>query len=55
MFKLFRKLKALKSHMKNLSWSYGNLHEKVVELSDKLKDVQVKVDKDPHNIGLKQE
>lgn len=55
MFKLVKKLKALKIPMKNLSWSFGNLNEKVVEWSDKLKDIQILIDKDPHNRVLKQE
>ena len=28
MFKLVKKLKAMKYHMKQLSWSFGNLQEK---------------------------
>ena len=55
MFKLVKKLKALKRHMKNLSWSFDNLHQRVVDWREKLKIAQINVDKDPHNSSLKKD
>ncbi|GKC63003.1 hypothetical protein Tco_1095601 [Tanacetum coccineum] len=49
MFKLVKKLKAMKYHMKNLNWKHGNLYERVASCRDKLKAIQIEVDKDPHN------
>ncbi|GJY90847.1 RNA-directed DNA polymerase, eukaryota, reverse transcriptase zinc-binding domain protein [Tanacetum coccineum] len=54
-YKLVKKLKAMKLHMKRLSWKNGNLFDRVVCWRDKLKVIQVQVDKDPHNIALKTE
>ncbi|GKB59327.1 RNA-directed DNA polymerase, eukaryota, reverse transcriptase zinc-binding domain protein [Tanacetum coccineum] len=55
MFKLVKKLKALKFHMKRLRWMFGNLHEKVIEWKEKLQVIQKKVDKDPHIANLKEQ
>ncbi|GJY71725.1 hypothetical protein Tco_0475428 [Tanacetum coccineum] len=54
-YKVVKKLKALKFHMKAVSWSYGNLHEKVIEWREKLQVIQRNVDKDPHNASLKKQ
>ncbi|GKE03761.1 RNA-directed DNA polymerase, eukaryota, reverse transcriptase zinc-binding domain protein, partial [Tanacetum coccineum] len=53
MYKVVKKLKCLKLHMKAISWSYGNLHEKVIEWREKLIAAQKDIDKDPHNARLK--
>ncbi|GJY24381.1 RNA-directed DNA polymerase, eukaryota, reverse transcriptase zinc-binding domain protein [Tanacetum coccineum] len=53
MYKVVKKLKCLKPHMKAISWSYGNLHEKVIEWREKLIVAQKDIDKDPHNARLK--
>ncbi|GJS35094.1 RNA-directed DNA polymerase, eukaryota, reverse transcriptase zinc-binding domain protein, partial [Tanacetum coccineum] len=55
MYKLVQKLKAMKFHMKNLNWKHGNLYERVESWKVKLKNVQMQVDKDPHNVALKTE
>ncbi|GKB64760.1 RNA-directed DNA polymerase, eukaryota, reverse transcriptase zinc-binding domain protein [Tanacetum coccineum] len=55
MYKLVQKLKAMKFHMKNLNWKHGNLYEIVESWKVKLKNVQMQVDKDPHNVALKTE
>ncbi|GJX71997.1 RNA-directed DNA polymerase, eukaryota, reverse transcriptase zinc-binding domain protein [Tanacetum coccineum] len=55
MFKLVKKLKAIKFHMKNLSWKNGNLFERVEIWKEKLKVIQCQIDKDPHNASLRVE
>ncbi|GKF66938.1 RNA-directed DNA polymerase, eukaryota, reverse transcriptase zinc-binding domain protein, partial [Tanacetum coccineum] len=55
MFKLVKKLKAIKFHMKNLSWKNGNLFEIVEIWKEKLKVIQSQIDKDPHNVSLRVE
>ncbi|GKA41366.1 RNA-directed DNA polymerase, eukaryota, reverse transcriptase zinc-binding domain protein [Tanacetum coccineum] len=45
----------MKFHMKNLNWKHGNLYERVESWKVKLKNVQMQVDKDPHNVALKTE
>ncbi|GJX06151.1 RNA-directed DNA polymerase, eukaryota, reverse transcriptase zinc-binding domain protein [Tanacetum coccineum] len=54
MFKLVKKLKALKVHLKKLSWKYGNIYENVVKGKEKLQEIQGRIDKEPHNSALKQ-
>nr|GEZ65497.1 RNA-directed DNA polymerase, eukaryota, reverse transcriptase zinc-binding domain protein [Tanacetum cinerariifolium] len=39
MYKVVKNIKALKFHMKAISWSYGNLREKVIEWKEKLQTV----------------
>ncbi|GKA90452.1 RNA-directed DNA polymerase, eukaryota, reverse transcriptase zinc-binding domain protein [Tanacetum coccineum] len=51
MYKLVKKLKAMKFHMKKLSWKNRNLFERVECWKDKL----IQVDKDSHNAALKVE
>ncbi|GKA58052.1 reverse transcriptase domain-containing protein [Tanacetum coccineum] len=53
MFRWVKKLKALKFHLKNLSWQYGNIFEKVIEWKEKLQEIQRKVDLNPHDADLK--
>nr|XP_043615711.1 uncharacterized protein LOC122587599 [Erigeron canadensis] len=48
-YKLTQNLKKLKKPLNELSWSYGNIFEKVNELKEKLSKAQEAVDKDPHN------
>ncbi|GKD87355.1 RNA-directed DNA polymerase, eukaryota, reverse transcriptase zinc-binding domain protein, partial [Tanacetum coccineum] len=55
MFKSTRKLKALKKPLKRLAWKNGDLFDKVKSLRDKLKDVQNRIDIDPHNKLLREE
>nr|GEZ60252.1 hypothetical protein [Tanacetum cinerariifolium] len=55
MLKLVKKLKAFKTCMKALSWMHGNLHFRVVELTEKLQILQSKVDVDPFDIVLSEE
>ncbi|GJU74803.1 RNA-directed DNA polymerase, eukaryota, reverse transcriptase zinc-binding domain protein [Tanacetum coccineum] len=54
MFKLVKKLKAIKPIMNKLNWQNGNLTEKVKRLKKNLDEVQMMIDKDPHN-GLLRE
>ncbi|GKA59161.1 RNA-directed DNA polymerase, eukaryota, reverse transcriptase zinc-binding domain protein [Tanacetum coccineum] len=35
--------------------NYGNLHEKVIELREKLSEIQKSMDKDPHNASIKKQ
>lgn len=54
MFKLVKRLKALKFHMKNLNWKNGNLYERVITWRSKLQVIQTKVDADHFNVALKE-
>ncbi|GJR50539.1 RNA-directed DNA polymerase, eukaryota, reverse transcriptase zinc-binding domain protein [Tanacetum coccineum] len=53
-FKLVKKLKAIKPVLNKLNWQNGNLFEKFKELKKKLDIAQAKIDKDPHNIHLRE-
>ncbi|GKA53311.1 RNA-directed DNA polymerase, eukaryota, reverse transcriptase zinc-binding domain protein [Tanacetum coccineum] len=55
MFKTVKKLKGLKGDMKKLAWKNMDVFENVVNLRDKLKNVQAKIDKDPHEKKLREE
>lgn len=55
MFRLFKRQKTLKHHMKQLNWKNGNLYERVACWKEKLKLIQTKVDADPSNLKLKEE
>ncbi|PWA88072.1 reverse transcriptase domain, Reverse transcriptase zinc-binding domain protein [Artemisia annua] len=54
MCKLVKKLKNLKSHMRNLSWKNGNVHERVKITRDKLVSAQLLVYANPHDAVLKE-
>nr|XP_043637991.1 uncharacterized protein LOC122608993 [Erigeron canadensis] len=53
MYKLVQKLKKLKKPLNKLSWSTGNVYERVIQLKGKLKKDQAVVDTNPHNVELK--
>ncbi|GJZ52112.1 RNA-directed DNA polymerase, eukaryota, reverse transcriptase zinc-binding domain protein, partial [Tanacetum coccineum] len=53
MFRLVKKLKAMKPVMNNLNWKNGNLNEKVKKLKKALDDIQNSIDKDPYNDSLR--
>ncbi|GJT38738.1 RNA-directed DNA polymerase, eukaryota, reverse transcriptase zinc-binding domain protein [Tanacetum coccineum] len=53
MFKITRKLKALKKPLKDLAWKNGDLFKNVNDLRDKLKEIQKQIDIDPHNKMLR--
>ncbi|GJT04720.1 RNA-directed DNA polymerase, eukaryota, reverse transcriptase zinc-binding domain protein [Tanacetum coccineum] len=53
MYKLVKKLKAMKPVMNRLNWKNGNLTEKVKSLKKSLDEIQMKLDKDPHNMLLR--
>ncbi|GJW58496.1 RNA-directed DNA polymerase, eukaryota, reverse transcriptase zinc-binding domain protein [Tanacetum coccineum] len=53
MYKLVKRMKGLKYHMKKFSWKFGNIFEKVIEWKEKLQIIQRKVYQDPHNATLK--
>ncbi|GJX35396.1 hypothetical protein Tco_0246953 [Tanacetum coccineum] len=55
MFKMVKKLKALKPHLNKLNWKHGNLFDKVATLKKKLHVIQAKIDKDPSNKSLRLE
>ncbi|GJW00158.1 RNA-directed DNA polymerase, eukaryota, reverse transcriptase zinc-binding domain protein [Tanacetum coccineum] len=55
MFKVTRKLKALKKPLKILAWKDGDLFENVKILREKLKDIQKRIDTEPHNKVLREE
>ncbi|XP_071695551.1 uncharacterized protein [Rutidosis leptorrhynchoides] len=53
MFQVVSKLKLLKKKLNKLNWANGNVFTKVKVLRDKLKQSQVAIDLDPHNISLR--
>nr|GEY28435.1 RNA-directed DNA polymerase, eukaryota, reverse transcriptase zinc-binding domain protein [Tanacetum cinerariifolium] len=53
MYRLVKKLKALKPHLNKLNWKNGNLFEKVTILKTKLHDVQRRIDLDLANKDLR--
>ncbi|GKA73603.1 RNA-directed DNA polymerase, eukaryota, reverse transcriptase zinc-binding domain protein [Tanacetum coccineum] len=53
MFKITRKLKALKKPLIDLAWKNGDLFENVSDLRDKLKEIHKQIDIDPHNKMLR--
>nr|GEZ12688.1 RNA-directed DNA polymerase, eukaryota, reverse transcriptase zinc-binding domain protein [Tanacetum cinerariifolium] len=55
MFKLAKKLKALKPAMKKLNWKNRNLFENVKNLKKDLDEVQTRIDADPNNSLLKEQ
>ncbi|GJY58829.1 hypothetical protein Tco_0458721 [Tanacetum coccineum] len=55
MFKTVKKLKSLKKDLKKLTWKDGNIFDKVNSLKVQLKDVQTRIDKDPHDKELRLE
>ncbi|GJS96055.1 RNA-directed DNA polymerase, eukaryota, reverse transcriptase zinc-binding domain protein [Tanacetum coccineum] len=55
MFKTVKNLKGLKKHLKQLAWCNGDVFENVKKLIEVVKDVQMKIDKDPNNHDLRSE
>ncbi|GJY99382.1 hypothetical protein Tco_0516812 [Tanacetum coccineum] len=55
MFNTVKKLKSLKRDLNRLAWKDGNLFENVQKLKDQLKDVQVRIDKEPNKKELRVE
>ncbi|GJS86396.1 RNA-directed DNA polymerase, eukaryota, reverse transcriptase zinc-binding domain protein [Tanacetum coccineum] len=55
MFKTIKKLKGLKRDLKKLTWKDGNIFDKVNCLKMQLKDVQLRIDKDPYDKDLRNE
>nr|GEX03552.1 hypothetical protein [Tanacetum cinerariifolium] len=53
MYKLVKKLKAMKPIMNNLNWKNGNLCDKVKKLKSDLDPIQISIDNDPHNESLR--
>ncbi|GJT01522.1 putative RNA-directed DNA polymerase [Tanacetum coccineum] len=54
MFVFAKRLKNMKRHIRDLNKRNGNVYEKVKQLREELKKVQSELDKDPHNIELKE-
>lgn len=48
-----KKLRKLKHPLKKLSWEKGNVYERVIKLREQLKEVQKRIDSDPHDKGLR--
>nr|GEY82131.1 hypothetical protein [Tanacetum cinerariifolium] len=53
MYKLVKKLKAMKAIMNNLNWKNGNLCDKVKKLKSDMDTIQISIDNDPHNESLR--
>ncbi|XP_071741913.1 uncharacterized protein [Rutidosis leptorrhynchoides] len=54
MYCLQKKLKGLKKELRRLSWSDGNIFDKVKHLKQELKTCQAQIDMDPHNANLRE-
>ncbi|GKE04927.1 RNA-directed DNA polymerase, eukaryota, reverse transcriptase zinc-binding domain protein, partial [Tanacetum coccineum] len=55
MFKTIKNLKGLKKQLKQLAWKNGNVFVNVKSLRNSLKEIQVTIDKDPHNQDLRKD
>ncbi|GJW67965.1 RNA-directed DNA polymerase, eukaryota, reverse transcriptase zinc-binding domain protein [Tanacetum coccineum] len=55
MFRVVKRMRNLKKPLKKLAWENGNVFENVKSLKDSVKEVQQKIDKDPHNKDLRSE
>ncbi|KAK1414742.1 hypothetical protein QVD17_30493 [Tagetes erecta] len=53
MFKIVKKLKNLKPHLRKLLYAQGNLHNRVDRLRKDLDDIQSRVDENPQDSGLR--
>ncbi|GKC44974.1 RNA-directed DNA polymerase, eukaryota, reverse transcriptase zinc-binding domain protein, partial [Tanacetum coccineum] len=53
MFRVVKKLKALKSSLNKLNLRNGDLFDKVTKLKEDLKHAQIQMEKNPHNSELK--
>ncbi|GJZ63169.1 hypothetical protein Tco_0619590 [Tanacetum coccineum] len=53
--RLLKKLKGLKRTLKKITWKDADIFEKVKKLRGMLKDVQLKIDKDPAQKHLREE
>ncbi|XP_071728479.1 uncharacterized protein [Rutidosis leptorrhynchoides] len=54
MYCLIMKLKGLKKDLRMLNWADGNTFNKVKSLKMQLKDVQAKIDADPHSVTTRE-
>ncbi|XP_071713676.1 uncharacterized protein [Rutidosis leptorrhynchoides] len=54
MFQVVKKLRSLKKPLRKLSWSKGNLHERVVKLRNDLDLAQINLDRDHSSITLRE-
>ncbi|XP_035843934.1 uncharacterized protein LOC110932523 [Helianthus annuus] len=52
MYKVVKKLKVMKSPLRKLLQSQGNLHKKVVDTRRELENIQAQIDSDPPNYSL---
>ncbi|GJS29411.1 hypothetical protein Tco_0490031 [Tanacetum coccineum] len=55
MFKIVKRLKALKNPLRKLLYDQGNIHDNVVKLRHDLDVAQTALDSDPNNIVLREE
>ncbi|GJU13851.1 RNA-directed DNA polymerase, eukaryota, reverse transcriptase zinc-binding domain protein [Tanacetum coccineum] len=55
LYELVKRTKNMKIHMKNLAWKKGNMFSRTEEWKNKLKEIQTKVDAEPHNADLRTE
>nr|GEY23219.1 hypothetical protein [Tanacetum cinerariifolium] len=53
MFQTVKKLRSLKRDLKKLTLKNGNIFDNVISLKNKLKEIQTKIDKDPHDKQLR--
>ncbi|GJY69517.1 RNA-directed DNA polymerase, eukaryota, reverse transcriptase zinc-binding domain protein [Tanacetum coccineum] len=55
MFKVVKKLKMLKVHLRSLAWKNGNLHDRVEKYRDNLRNAQILMERTPLDDQLKKE
>ncbi|GJS75909.1 RNA-directed DNA polymerase, eukaryota, reverse transcriptase zinc-binding domain protein [Tanacetum coccineum] len=55
MYKVVKKLKLMKHSLNNLSWENGNIFDRVINLRNRLKESQARVNSNPHDEEIKDE
>ncbi|XP_071708278.1 uncharacterized protein [Rutidosis leptorrhynchoides] len=53
MFKVVKKMRLLKGHIRKLMWKKGNVHSNVLNLRKRLDEVQKELDNNPHDVDLR--
>ncbi|XP_071718721.1 uncharacterized protein [Rutidosis leptorrhynchoides] len=53
MFRVVKRLRGLKSPIRKLMWSKGNIHTRVIELRNQLDEVQIQLDRFPQNLDIR--
>ncbi|GJT35991.1 RNA-directed DNA polymerase, eukaryota, reverse transcriptase zinc-binding domain protein [Tanacetum coccineum] len=55
MFQIVKRIRSLKRGLKKLIWKNGNIFDNITSLKNKLKEIQIEIDKDPRDKQLRSE